>query len=323
MGEGSPTVFDRRAVLSRNELPLQDFAQREDPRLPRAGPEQARQGRPGRRSLTEGILGRAARTGKPAPGRRAAGRPHSDRGEHPVGHGRQHRGRYFQEHRRAEGDLRRKGRRLQPRGDRVLPHRRALGAHVVRAARAARLSRREELRRLVDRVGQLDPGAHREVSTPTSDKASPRNLGEASDFVGTVVDHSALKVNQTGIVATVLVAFAGSALYQPLLVLIPLLAIVLLLGTFAPRLALFKQLYFKVLKPRGIVKPRPVQDRPEPHNFAQGLGGVFLAVASVFLAAPLFAGDFQPGPAIVIGLALSLLVAVLAFVNLAFGYCLG
>jgi len=130
--------------------------------------------------------------------------------------------------------------------------------------------------------------------------------------VGTVVDHSALKVNQTGIVATVLVAFAGSALYQPLLVLIPLLAIVLVLGTFAPRLALFKQLYFKVLKPRGIVKPRPVQDRPEPHNFAQGLGGVFLAVASVFLI-----------PLPVVGLALALLVAVLAFVNLAFGYCLG
>jgi len=161
-------------------------------------------------------------------------------------------------------------------------------------------------------MGQLDPGAHREVSTPTSDKGSPRTLGEASDFVGTVVDHSALKVNQTGIVATVLVAFAGSALYQPLLVLIPLLAIVLVLGTFAPRLALFKQLYFKVLKPRGIVKPRPVQDRPEPHNFAQGLGGVFLAVASIFLI-----------PLPVIGLVLSLLVAVLAFVNLAFGYCLG
>jgi Domain of unknown function (DUF4395) len=127
-----------------------------------------------------------------------------------------------------------------------------------------------------------------------------------------VVDHSALKVNQTGIVATVLVAFIGSAFYKPLLVLIPLLAIVLLVGTFAPRFALFKQVYFKVLKPRGIVKPRPVQDRPEPHNFAQGLGGVFLVVASAFLL-----------PVPVIGLALALLVAVLAFVNLAFGYCLG
>jgi uncharacterized protein DUF4395 len=128
----------------------------------------------------------------------------------------------------------------------------------------------------------------------------------------TTVDHSALKVNQTGIVATVLVAFFGSYFYQPILLLIPLLAVVLLLGTFAPQLALFKQIYFKVLKPAGIVKPRPVQDRPEPHNFAQGLGGVFLAIASVFLL-----------PLPVVGLALSLLVAVLAFVNLAFGYCLG
>jgi hypothetical protein len=128
----------------------------------------------------------------------------------------------------------------------------------------------------------------------------------------TTVDHSALKVNQTGIVATVLVAFVGSLFFRPILVLIPLLAVVLLLGTFAPQLALFKQIYFKVLKPRGIVKPRPVQDRPEPHNFAQGLGGVFLAISSVLLV-----------PVPVLGLALALLVAVLAFVNLAFGYCLG
>jgi hypothetical protein len=126
------------------------------------------------------------------------------------------------------------------------------------------------------------------------------------------VDHSALKVNQTGIVVTVLVAFFGSFFFQGALLLIPLLAIVLLVGTFAPQLALFKQLYFRVLKPAGIVKPRPVQDRPEPHNFAQGMGGVVLAIASIVLLPLQFAG-----------LALTLLVAVLAFVNLAFGYCLG
>ena len=127
-----------------------------------------------------------------------------------------------------------------------------------------------------------------------------------------VVDHSALKVNQVGIVATVLVAFIGSAFFRPLLILIPLLSVVLLLGTFAPQLSLFKQFYFKVLKPRGIVKPQPVQDRPEPHNFAQGMGGVVLAVASVVLL-----------PVPVLGLAVALLVAVLAFVNVAFGFCLG
>ena len=127
-----------------------------------------------------------------------------------------------------------------------------------------------------------------------------------------VVDHSALKVNQTGIVATVLVAFVGSFFSPVFLFLIPLLGVVLLLGTFVPRLALFKQIYFQVLKPRGIIKPAPVQDRPEPHNFAQGLGGVFLGISSVLLLSVPIAG-----------LALALLVAALAFVNLAFAYCLG
>ncbi len=137
------------------------------------------------------------------------------------------------------------------------------------------------------------------------------------------VDHSALKVNQTGIVVTVLIAFIGSFFVPGALLLLPLLAIVLLVGTFAPRFALFKQLYFNVLKPAGIVKARPVQDRPEPHNFAQGMGGVVTAIASLLVFSPLLTGDFKPSPVEVAGLALALLVAVLAFVNLAFGYCLG
>lgn len=138
-----------------------------------------------------------------------------------------------------------------------------------------------------------------------------------------VVDHSALKVNQTGIVATVLVAFFGSFAGWPALFLIPLLAVVLLLGTYDPQLALFKQIYFQFLKPRGIVKPHVVAESPEPHNFAQGMGGVVTAVASVLIFFPLVTGDFRPSPVEVIGLALALIVAVLAFVNLAFGYCLG
>lgn len=137
------------------------------------------------------------------------------------------------------------------------------------------------------------------------------------------VDHSALKVNQAGIVLTVLVAFAASFAGWAGLLLLPLLAIVLLLGTFAPGLALFKQIYFKVLKPAGIVKPHPVQDRPEPHNFAQGMGGVVTAIASVLVLTPIVTGDFTPNPLEAVGLALALLVAVLAFVNLAFGYCVG
>ncbi len=130
--------------------------------------------------------------------------------------------------------------------------------------------------------------------------------------MATIVDHSALRVNQTGIVATILVAFVVSAVFWPVVLLIPALAAVLLVGTFAPDLALFKQIYLRILRPRGIVRPRPIEDSPAPHNFAQGLGGVFLAVASVLLLV---------FPAA--GLALALVVAALAFANLVFNYCLG
>lgn len=126
------------------------------------------------------------------------------------------------------------------------------------------------------------------------------------------IDHSALRVNQTGIVLTVVVAIAGSAVYWPLVWLIPALAVALLAGTLSPRLALFKQLYFNVLKPVGLVKPRVIADSPAPHNFAQGLGGVFLVVASLLLLV-------LP----VAGLGLAVLVAILAGVNLVFGFCLG
>jgi hypothetical protein len=127
-----------------------------------------------------------------------------------------------------------------------------------------------------------------------------------------VVDHSALRVNQASIIVTVLVAALASALTWKLAWLIPALAVVLLLGTVRPELALFKQLYFRVLKPAGWVQPQPVQESPAPHNFAQGLGGVFLAIASALLLV-------LP----VAGLALALLVGVLAAVNLFFGYCVG
>ena len=126
------------------------------------------------------------------------------------------------------------------------------------------------------------------------------------------VDHSALKVNQAGIILTVLVAFIGSIFAGVFLVLIPLLAIVLIAGTIEPEYAAFKQLYFRVLKPRGLVQPSPMVDSPAPHNFAQGLGGAVAAIAAILLLISVPAG-----------LALALLVAVLAFVNFAFNYCLG
>jgi hypothetical protein len=70
-----------------------------------------------------------------------------------MGSGRQG-GRHVQVGRRAARPLHRQGSHQRLHADhRLLPHRRAVGAHVVRAPRAARHRRRQELRRLVDGVG--------------------------------------------------------------------------------------------------------------------------------------------------------------------------
>ena len=81
------------------------------------------------------------------------GGPHPRRGVGAVGAGGA-RGRDVQVGRRAREALRRQGRPVRRADHRLLQDRRALGAHVVRAARAAGPRRRQELRRLVDGVGQ-------------------------------------------------------------------------------------------------------------------------------------------------------------------------
>ncbi|GAB5603134.1 DUF4395 family protein [Thermus sp. FJN-A] len=61
------------------------------------------------------------------------------------------------------------------------------------------------------------------------------------------------------------------------------------------------------------VPPRPVEEDPRPHRFARTLGAVFLGLATLFLLLGLKG----------VGYALALLVAFLAFINLAFGFCVG
>ena len=98
--------------------------------------------------------------------------------------GRQRR-RHLQDRRRAAGALRgAKGITGDQRGHRVLPDRRAVVAHLVRAAGAARLRERQELRRLVDRVRLARRRTRRArliVRTADSARASPlrtmRELG--------------------------------------------------------------------------------------------------------------------------------------------------
>jgi hypothetical protein len=122
------------------------------------------------------------------------------------------------------------------------------------------------------------------------------------------VDHAALKVNQVFIIILLLLAFVLDS--WPIAAFV---GAVMLLGTAAPALGLFKQIYRYGLKPSGIVKPQVVVDNPEPHRFAQGVGGVFVALAVVALVLG------QP----LLGWILSWIVIVLAALNLFLGFCAG
>ncbi len=82
-----------------------------------------------------------------------ARRPHPRRPQHSLGQGLQG-GWHVPALRRTEGSLRRRGNRRLAAGNRLLPHRGTLQPHLVRAALPARSARRDQLRRLLDRVGQ-------------------------------------------------------------------------------------------------------------------------------------------------------------------------
>jgi hypothetical protein len=121
-------------------------------------------------------------------------------------------------------------------------------------------------------------------------------------------DSNVLRFNQISIVVLLLLA---AALNAP--VLVGVVAVVMLLGTLEPRLALFKQFYSQVVRPRLSIAVAVSQDDPRPHNFAQGLGGVFLLLSSLafVLAAP------------VVGWVVAGLVVALALLNLTTGICVG
>jgi len=124
-----------------------------------------------------------------------------------------------------------------------------------------------------------------------------------------MVDHSALKTNQTFIIVLVSAAYLVES---PLLV--ALVALVMLAGTAWLPAAAFQQFYRLVLQPTGLVKPRVREDRLSPHLFAQGFGGMVLVAALLSLTVL----DMPQ-----LGWGLSLMVVVLAMVNLFAEFCAG
>jgi Domain of unknown function (DUF4395) len=121
------------------------------------------------------------------------------------------------------------------------------------------------------------------------------------------VDHSAIRVNQASIVILLIVAFVINLPW-----LVAFVSAVMLIGA-ALRQPGFKPIYAGFLKPRGIVKPDVIQDNPQPHIFAQGMGGTVLLLGII---------AFIFGNAI-FGWALTWLVVALAALNLFAGFCAG
>jgi hypothetical protein len=130
----------------------------------------------------------------------------------------------------------------------------------------------------------------------------------ASNTLPRKVDYSALRTNQGFIISLLVLAFVADTWW-----LVAFVALVMLVGTAVTGAALFKRIYRHVLRPVGLVKPDVVTDNPEPHNFAQGFGGAFLAgsTASLLLGASL------------VGWALAWVVIALAALNLFGGFCVG
>src|SRR5512146_1741486 len=87
----------------------------------------------------------------------------------------------------------------------------------------------------------------------------------ATDMSVRRVDHSAIRVNQACIIVLLILAFV---LNSPLLA--AFVSLVMLVGAAFPGLALFQQIYRRLLEPAGLVKADVEVDNPEPHRFAQG-----------------------------------------------------
>jgi hypothetical protein len=122
------------------------------------------------------------------------------------------------------------------------------------------------------------------------------------------VDQTALKFNQASIILLLVLAFLLDAAW-----LVAFVAAVMVVGTLWPGAGLFKQIYARGLKPAGVLKANVIDDDPQPHLFAQGLGGIFLVLsaAALWLGLP------------VVGWTLAAIVIALAAINLFLGFCLG
>ncbi len=111
---------------------------------------------------------------------------------------------------------------------------------------------------------------------------------------------------------TVVLTALAFLLQQPIIVAIT--AIIMALSALAPGIGPYRLLYKGIVVPPGLLKPRVVEDDPNPHRFAQGVGTVFLAASAIVLFLT---------PLTALGWTLELIVFVLSGINLTIGFCVG
>ncbi len=121
------------------------------------------------------------------------------------------------------------------------------------------------------------------------------------------VDHNALRFNQALIIFFSVVGFIANSIW-----LVSLVGLIMLLGSLAGRPG-FWFLYKGIAVRFGWIKPEVIADHPEPHRFAQTLGGLFLVGSG---AAFLF-------EVTLLAWALCWVVIFLASLNLFAGFCVG
>jgi hypothetical protein len=124
-----------------------------------------------------------------------------------------------------------------------------------------------------------------------------------------MVDRTAIKTNQFFIILIISVAFLFNI---PLLVFG--LGVIMFVGGLFPGASLFQQFYHRILNPLKLLKPDLIEEASDPHRFAQSMGGAVLLVSYLLIIFSNFA---------YMGWSLGLLVAILALINLVFGFCAG
>ncbi|MGH2620278.1 MAG: DUF4395 domain-containing protein [Anaerolineales bacterium] len=120
------------------------------------------------------------------------------------------------------------------------------------------------------------------------------------------VDHSALLTSMAVRLGVLLAVFVTDQTW-----LIPILAILMLVGTARGKPEF--TFVYRALRKANWISPQLIPDNPEPHRFSLGVGGTFLAGATL---------AFVTGSPIV-GWVLTWIVIALVALNLFGGFCVG